>query len=153
MARSAWRRAESHPMLTYTRNARIEWGDCDPAGIVFFPRYFAMFDSCTTALFSQALGMSKYQFTRHYEFQGYPMVDTKARFLKPTKFGDDVVIETKVMEFRRSSSDVHHPPPPAGGFCVKCSDPRVGPAPDPTDRKKIKPKPIPPQVIAKFSGP
>ena len=29
-------------MLTYTRNARIEWGDCDPAGIVFFPRYFEM---------------------------------------------------------------------------------------------------------------
>src|SRR3954462_15434172 len=82
-------------MLTYTRNARIEWGDCDPAGIVFFPRYFAMFDSCTTALFSQALGMSKYQFTRHYEFQGYPMVDTRARFLKPTKYGDDVVIETR----------------------------------------------------------
>ena len=95
-------------MLVYTRNARIEWGDCDPAGIVFFPRYFAMFDSCTTALFSQALGMSKYQFTRHYEFQGYPMVDTRARFLKPTKFGDDVVIETKVAEFRRSSFDVQH---------------------------------------------
>src|SRR6185437_13932451 len=81
-------------MLTYTRNARIEWGDCDPAGIVFYPRYFAMFDSCTTALFSKALGMTKYQFTRHYRFQGYPMVDTRARFLKPTKFGDDVTIET-----------------------------------------------------------
>ena len=79
-------------MLTYRREARIEWGDCDPAGIVFFPRYFAMFDSCTTALFSKALGMSKYQFTRHYKFEGYPMVDTRARFLKPTKFGDDVVI-------------------------------------------------------------
>ena len=51
-------------MLVYTRTTRIEWGDCDPAGIVFYPRYFAMFDSCTTALFSQALGMSKYQFTR-----------------------------------------------------------------------------------------
>ena len=98
-------------MLTYTRNARIEWGDCDPAGIVFFPRYFAMFDSCTTALFSQALGMSKYQFTRHYDFQGYPMVDTRARFLKPTKFGDDVVIETTVvgippLELRRAAP--HH---------------------------------------------
>ena len=92
-------------MLTYRREARIEWGDCDPAGIVFFPRYFAMFDSCTTALFSKALGMSKYQFTRHYKFEGYPMVDTRARFLKPTKFGDDVVIETEITEFRRSSLD------------------------------------------------
>ena len=64
--------------IIHRRQLTIAWGDCDPAGIVFFPRYFAMFDSCTTALFSKALGMSKYEFTRHYEFQGYPMVDTKA---------------------------------------------------------------------------
>ena len=140
-------------MLTYTRNARIEWGDCDPAGIVFFPRYFAMFDSCTTALFSQALGMSKYQFTRHYEFQGYPMVDTRARFLKPTKFGDDVVIETKVAEFRRSSFDVQHRITLDGELCVECFDTRVWAARDPADPEKIKSKPIPQEVIAKFAGP
>ena len=39
-------------MLTNTRNHRIEWGDCDPAGIVFYPRYFAMFDTSTTVLSS-----------------------------------------------------------------------------------------------------
>jgi acyl-CoA thioesterase FadM len=27
-------------MLTVTRTVRIECGDCDPAGIVYFPRYF-----------------------------------------------------------------------------------------------------------------
>ena len=41
--------------MIYLRHARIEWGDCDPAGLGFFPRYFAMFDSCTTALFSQVM--------------------------------------------------------------------------------------------------
>ncbi len=138
-------------MLTYTRNARIEWGDCDPAGIVFFPRYFAMFDSCTTALFSKALGMSKYQFTRHYEFQGYPMVDTRARFLKPTKFGDDVVIETQVKEFRRSSFDVHHRLTLDGALCVECFDTRVWAEQDPATRKRSDPKPIPAEVIAKFA--
>ena len=123
-------------MLIYTRNARIEWGDCDPAGIVFFPRYFAMFDSCTTALFSQALGMSKYQFTRHYEFQGYPMVDTRARFLKPTKFGDDVVIETKVVEFRRSSFDVQHRITLTASFASNASTPASGRRAIPTIRKR-----------------
>ena len=140
-------------MLTYTRNARIEWGDCDPAGIVFYPRYFAMFDSCTTGLFSQALGMSKYQFLKHYDFQGYPMVDTRAKFLKPAKFGDDVVIETKIAEFRRSSFDVHHRLTLGGALCVECFDTRVWAARDPADPEKIKSKPIPPEVIAKFAGP
>ena len=27
-------------MLTNIRTVRIEWGDCDPAGIIFYPRYF-----------------------------------------------------------------------------------------------------------------
>ena len=33
------------------RARRIQWGDCDPAGIVFYPRYFEIFDASTTAMF------------------------------------------------------------------------------------------------------
>jgi 4-hydroxybenzoyl-CoA thioesterase len=139
-------------MLTYIRNTRIEWGDCDPAGIVFYPRFFAMFDSCTTAMFSQALGMSKYQFIKHYDFLGYPMVDTRARFLKPAKFGDDVTVETTVTEFRRSSFDVRHLLSNGGELAVECFDTRVWAAADPNDPAKIKAKPIPEEVIAKFNA-
>ena len=138
-------------MLTYTRHTRIEWGDCDPAGIVYYPRYFALFDSCTTALFSQALGMSKYQFIRHYDFDGYPMVDTRARFLKPARYGDDVVIETKVTEFRRSSFDVQHRLTRGGELAVECFDTRVWAEKHPDDPEKIRAKPIPQEVIAKFA--
>jgi 4-hydroxybenzoyl-CoA thioesterase len=141
-------------MIIYKRNTRIEWGDCDPAGIVFFPRYFAMFDSCTTALFSQALGgMSKYQFTRHYSFAGYPMVDTRARFLKPCKFGDDVEIETQVTKFNRSSFNVQHRLSLNGELCVECLDTRVWVARDSEEPEKIRAIPIPKEVIEKFAGP
>jgi 4-hydroxybenzoyl-CoA thioesterase len=139
-------------MMIYRRATRIEWGDCDPAGIVFYPRYFAMFDSCTTALFTQALGMSKYQFTRHYGFAGYPMVDTRARFLKPTKFGDDVEIETKVTEFRRSSFNIQHRLTLDGELCVECLDTRVWVARESDQPEKIRAMPIPKEVIAKFAG-
>ena len=139
-------------MLVYTRNARIEWGDCDPAGIVFFPRYFAMFDSCTTALVSQALGMSKYQFTRHYEFQGYPMVDTRARFLKPAKFNDLADIVSEVAEFRRSSFEVKHRISIGGELAVEGSETRVWAAQDPGDPTKLKGMPIPAEVIERFKA-
>lgn len=139
-------------MLVYVRNTRIEWGDCDPAGIVFYPRFFAMFDSCTTAMFSQALGMSKYQFIKHYDFLGYPMVDTRAKFLKPAKFGDDVTIETTVTEFRRSSFDVRHRLTNGGELAVECFDTRVWAARDPDNPEKIKAKPIPAEVIEKFKA-
>jgi 4-hydroxybenzoyl-CoA thioesterase len=139
-------------MQTSIRNYRIEWGDCDPAGIVFYPRYFAIFDSCTTGLFTQVLGMTKYQFSRHYGFV-YPMVDTRARFLRPTRYGDDVVIETKVTEFRRSSFDVHHRLTHLGELAVECFETRVSAELHPDDPEKIRPKAIPKEVIAKFAGP
>src|SRR5215472_7812013 len=70
-------------MVSLTRTVRIEWGDCDPAGIVFYPRYVAMFDHSTTLLIEQALGARKHELCRIYAFDGYPVVENRARFLKP----------------------------------------------------------------------
>jgi tetratricopeptide (TPR) repeat protein len=39
------------PSETSRKTIRVEWGDCDPAGIVYYPRYCAYFDNCTSALF------------------------------------------------------------------------------------------------------
>lgn len=46
-------------MFTNTRSLTVEWGQCDPAGIAFYPRYFEMFDAGTAHLFAAALGMTK----------------------------------------------------------------------------------------------
>src|ERR1700681_1939724 len=80
-------------MLTSRRTLLIEWGDCDPAGIVYFPRYFAIFDACTSALIERALGMTKHDYLKAYEFAGHPLVDARSRFIIPPRFGDDVTIE------------------------------------------------------------
>ena len=34
-------------MKTHIHRVPIEWGDADPARIVFYPRYFAWFDAGT----------------------------------------------------------------------------------------------------------
>ena len=31
-------------MFVHRRDVQIQWGDCDPANIVYYPRYFEMFD-------------------------------------------------------------------------------------------------------------
>lgn len=139
-------------MLTNTRNLQIEWGDCDPAGIVFYPRYFAMFDAATTGLFQRALGMTKFQMLQKYNAVGYPMVDTRARFVLPTKFGDEVKIETSVTEFRRSSFDVQHRLLKEGELAVECFETRVWVGRHPDDPARIKAQPIPSEVIARFNG-
>lgn len=41
-------------MFRTTRIWTVEWGDCDPAGIVFYPRFFAAFDTSTSRMIEQA---------------------------------------------------------------------------------------------------
>jgi 4-hydroxybenzoyl-CoA thioesterase len=140
------------PFLTNTVARRIAWGECDPAGIVFYPRYFEMFDNATTAMFSAATGLTKYQMFEIYRFAGYPMVDTRARFLIPCRFGDDVTIDTMMTEAKRSSFNITHYLKKDGALAVEAFETRVWVGHDPADPGKIKSQPIPPEVIAKLSA-
>jgi 4-hydroxybenzoyl-CoA thioesterase len=136
--------------LTNSRTVRIEWGDCDPAGIIYYPRYFEIFDASTAALFERALGMTKFQQLKTLDFAGYPLVRTRAKFIKPTRFGDDVMVETKVT-FGRSSFDIEHRLSLDGETCVECSEKRVWVARD-SATGGIKSIPVPEAVLEKFRG-
>jgi 4-hydroxybenzoyl-CoA thioesterase len=141
-------------MLINTRRLTIEWGDCDPAGIVFYPRYFAMFDASTAALFARASGMTKKAMLRHYDVVGFPMVDTRATFRVPCAFGDEVTIESTVTEFRRASFDVRHRLLRDDGTeAVEGSETRVWVGRHPDKPDGIKALPIPEDLIARFRDP
>ncbi len=85
----------------------IEWGDCDPAGIVYYPRFFEMFDLCTNALF-ESVGLKKKETIAKYGLVGIPMVETSARFFVPSSFGDTVTVESTILEWGNSSFRVGH---------------------------------------------
>lgn len=139
-------------MLVNTRRLTIEWGDCDPAGIVHYPRYFAMFDAATAALFQAALGMTKKAMLRRYDVVGFPMVDTRATFRAPCSFGDEVLIESTVSEFRRASFDVRHRLLRDGGavLAVEGFETRVWVGRHPENPDGIKALPIPEDLVARF---
>ena len=137
-------------MTTFSnsRKVRIEWGDCDPAGIIFYPRYFEIFDASTAALFERALGLTKFQQLKTFNFAGYPLARTRAKFIRPTRFGDDVTVDTTV-KFNRSSFDIEHKLSLNGTVCVECSETRVWVVRDPATGA-IKSHPVPEDVLAKF---
>ncbi len=89
--------------LTNRTTLQIEWGDCDPAQIVHYPRYLAYFDACTTALFKKA-GLSKRQMLKTYQIVGIPLVDLRASFKVPSRFSDTVVVESEITGWRHSSA-------------------------------------------------
>ncbi len=94
-------------MLINRRRIQIEWGDCDPARTVFFPRYLEYGDACTNALFTLA-GLPKQAMFKTYKISGIPLVNVHARFVAPSSFGDVVDYETSAPEWGRSSFLVQH---------------------------------------------
>jgi 4-hydroxybenzoyl-CoA thioesterase len=135
-------------MLSNTRTVRIEWGDCDPAGIIFYPRYFEIFDASTAALFERALGITKFEMFKTLPFVGFPLVRTRAKFIKPTRFGDDVTVDSTI-KFGRSSFEIEHRLSLKGELCVEAAETRVWVVRDPSTGA-LKSHPVPDEVLAKF---
>jgi 4-hydroxybenzoyl-CoA thioesterase len=133
------------------KTIHIEWGDCDPAQIVHFPRYFAYFDACTTALFKKA-GLLKRQMLKTYQIVGIPLVDVRASFKAPSRFSDTVTVESEITEWGRSSFCVRHRLFNEDVLAVECFETRVWAALSGDDPERIESKPVPREIIERFSA-
>ncbi len=80
----------------------IGWGQCDPAGIVYFPRFFELFHAAMETWFGERLGMPYDQVIGARKI-GFPAVHTEADFRRPTGFGERVAVELRVARIGRSS--------------------------------------------------
>jgi len=139
-------------MASNSRTLRIEWGDCDPAGIVFHPRYFAMFDHSTTLLIERALGLSKHQLQEAHPFTGYPIVESRARFLTPTRYGDEVTIESRLVAVRRSSFDLTHRLSRGGDLAAEAFETRVWVVSDATRPSGLRAQAIPKHIVERLTA-
>jgi 4-hydroxybenzoyl-CoA thioesterase len=131
------------------RKIHIEWGDCDPAQIVYYPRYLEYFDGCTAALFAKA-GFSKREVLKAHGIVGFPLVEVSCRFMAPSYFSEDVVVESEIIKWGTSSFHVQHRLYKGKLLAVECLETRVWAARSATDAEKIQSKPLPREVIAKF---
>lgn len=137
-------------MLINRKKIYIEWGDCDPGGIVYFPRYFEYSDACTHALF-ECVGLPKTQMLKTYGIAGIPLVEARARFLVPSQFGDTVVVESCVSEWGRSSFSVHHKLFKGDVLAVEVFEKRVWVARSAYGPARFKGQAIPQEVKERFS--
>jgi len=136
-------------MLTVSRKVRIEWGDCDPAGIVYFPRYFEYFDQCTVGMF-EAIGFVKPALLKAYDFAGFSVVGVSSSFRIPSKFGDDVIILTTIPEWGRTSFKVQHRLMKGDELAVEGFETRVWVGHDPARPGAIKARPLPQELFERF---
>jgi len=138
--------------LINRRTVTIEWGQCDPAGIVFYPQFLIIFDTSTGLLFART-GLSPSQMRTRFGIIGMPLVEQGAKFLAPCRFDDEIVVESEVSEWGRSSFTVRHRILNASTLAVDGFEKRVWAVADPERDGRIKPEPIPREIMACLSDP
>ena len=83
----------------------VRFGDCDPAGIVFYPRYFEMFNNLVEDWCAQGLGTPFQELIGVRGF-GLPLVSVQTDFVATSKLGDALRAELSVLKIGGSSITV-----------------------------------------------
>lgn len=89
-------------MKRFDRPRLIRFSDCDPAGIVFYPQYFVMFNGLVEDWFEQALGISFHSLLIERR-QGLPTVRLEADFTAISRMGDTVSLSLGIERLGRAS--------------------------------------------------
>ena len=87
-------------MVANTISLKVRWSEADPAGIVFYPRFYEWFDLGTEALF-ESIGLAWPEMFPAERIVGVPIVESGARFASPVRYGDVVSIETTMKHPKR----------------------------------------------------
>jgi 4-hydroxybenzoyl-CoA thioesterase len=90
----------------FVRDKQIRFHHCDPAGIVFYPQYFVLFNELVEDWFRQVLDLP---FARmHAEARlGIPMVRIQCEFLAPSTVGEVLSFRLLVSRLGASSMDLN----------------------------------------------
>ena len=84
---------------------KVEFNHCDPAGIVFYPRYFEMLNSVAEEWFGERNGLSfpaMHQSVR----RGVPTAKLDIRFTAPSRHGDVLEFVIEVLKVGGASLDI-----------------------------------------------
>ena len=78
----------------------VRFGECDPAGVAYYPEFFNWFHQAMEACFEEYLGVP---YAQMIETIGFPAVQTSAEFRKPIPVGSTIDVEVCIERLGRSS--------------------------------------------------
>ena len=131
---------------TITYSLRVEFGDCDPAGIVWFPNFFRWIDAASRNFFA-GCGVPRWEETaRTLGVIGTPLVDTHTRFVKAASYGDTLEIAVRITEWRDKSFVQTYRVTRGDELILECEEVRIFAAK--REGGGIRAVPVPPEIRA-----
>lgn len=125
--------------IVYT--VKVEFGDCDPARIVWFPNFFRWIDAASRHFFVECGVPPWHETERTLGVIGTPLVDTHAKFMKTASYGDLLDIRTSIAEWRGKSFVQRYRVARGGDAIMECDEVRIFAGP--RDGGGIRALPIP----------
>ncbi|HZP39130.1 MAG TPA: thioesterase family protein [Methylomirabilota bacterium] len=138
-------------MIRHALSVKVRWSESDPAGIVFYPRFYEWFDLGTEALF-ESIGLPWTEMFPAEGIVGVPIVESGARFASPVRYGDVVRIETAVAEVREKTFRVEHTVAVGARHCASGFEVRAWVAQPDHAGGPLAARPIPAVIVSRLKG-
>ncbi len=90
------------PAGAFTRSVTVRFSHCDPAGIVYFPHYFDIFNGFIEDWYHEELGYNYADLIMGSRY-GFPFVHLDCDFKIPSRMGDVIDLTLLVERIGRSS--------------------------------------------------
>ena len=85
---------------TVIYEVHVMFGDCDPAGIVFFPNFSKWMDASSLNFFVQCGVPPWRELVKTTGIVGTPLLEINTKFMRPATYGETLQIHTSVEEWR-----------------------------------------------------
>lgn len=136
-------------MVSHQTAHRVRWGEADPAGIVYYPRFLEWFDEASDELF-RALGLPWERFFPEQGITGLPILEVHCRFTAPLRYGDDLRIVSTIAEVRDKTLRIEHVVKHGETTCATGYEVRAWAVP--AEDGALRARPIPEAVAARLRG-
>ncbi len=81
---------------THVYRVDVHFGDCDPAGIVYFPNFSRWMDEASLAFF-MACGVPPWrELVKLRGIVGTPLLEINTRFYRPATYGQTLAVHTTI---------------------------------------------------------
>ena len=93
---------------TAVYDVKVMFGDCDPAGIVFFPNFSKWMDASSLHFFMTCGVPPWRELVKTTGIIGTPLLEIHTRFVRPATYGDALQVRTSVETWSAKTFVQHH---------------------------------------------
>ena len=133
---------------TVVYEVQVMFGDCDPAGIVFFPNFSKWMDASSLNFFVKCGVQPWRELVKTTGIIGTPLLEINTKFVRPATYGETLQIHTTVQEWREKTFIQKHVVMRGDNVLCEGTEVRAFCTKHPDDPDRIKAIPVPADIKA-----